>query len=72
MLLLSHGQYFIVAQLHISEADKYTVGYGTVPHLRVGQRPETNFIKVWFHVQQQAAAGYEINLQDKPVQRSDR
>ena len=71
MLLLSHGQHFIVAQLHIAEADKNTVGHGTVPHLRVGQRPETNFIKVRLHVQQQAAAGYEINLQDKPVQRSD-
>ena len=71
MLLLCHGQYFIVAQFDIAEADKNTVGHGTVPDLRVSKRPETDFVKVGLHVQQQTAAGYEINLQDKPVQRAD-
>ena len=36
MLLLYHGQYFIVAQFDIAEADKNTVGHDTVLHLRVG------------------------------------
>ena len=36
MLLLCHGQYFIVAQFYIAEANKNSVGHGAVPHLRVG------------------------------------
>ena len=72
MLLLYHGQYFIVAQFNIAEADKNTVGHGTAPHLWVSKWPETNFVKVGLHIQQQAAAGHKIDLQDKTVQRSDR
>ena len=61
MLLLRHGQYFIVVQLYIAESDKNAVGHGAVPHLRVGQRPEADLVQMWIHVQQQAAAGDEIH-----------
>ena len=68
VLLLRHGQYFIVAQFDIAKPDKNTVGHGAFPHLRVSKRPETDIVKIRLHVQQQTAAGYEINLQDKSVQ----
>ena len=71
MLLLHHGQYFVVAQFHIAEADKDTVGHGTVPHLRVGQRPETDLVQIRFHVQQQTGPGHEIYLQNVALQRHD-
>ena len=67
MLLLRHGQQFIVAKLHIAETDKDAVGHGTVPHLRICKRPETDFVKVGLHIQQQTTSGHEINLQDISV-----
>ena len=61
-----------MAQLDIAEADKNTVSHGTVPHFRVCKRPKTYLVKIRIHIQQQTAAGHEIYLQYKIVQRSYR
>ena len=52
MFLFCHGQYFIVAQLHISEADKDTVGHSTTPHVLIRKRKKTDLIQIRLHVQQ--------------------
>ena len=72
MLLLCHGQDLIVAEFDIAEADKNPVGHGAVPHLWVGQRSETDLVKMGLHIQQQTAAGHEIDLQDISVHGLDR
>ena len=58
-----------MAQLHVSEADEDAVGHGAVPHLRIGKRAEAHFVQLWLHIQKQAAAGYEIDLQNVVRQR---
>ena len=72
MLLFRHGQYLIVAQLHITEADKNAVGHGTAPHLRIRKCAEARFVQIRLHVQQEPASGHEIDLQNIVRQRHDR
>ena len=72
MFLFCHGQYLIMAQLHIAEADKDTVGHSAVPHPRICKRAKPDLIKIRLHIQQQPAAGYKIHLQNMVGQRCDR
>ena len=72
MLPLRHGQYFVMAQFHIAEADKDAVGHGAVPHLRVGKRAKPDFVKIRLHIQQQTTAGHKIDLQNISVLCFDR
>ena len=69
MLLLRHGQYLIVAQLHIAEADKDAIGHSAVPDPCIGKRAKPDLIKIRLHIQQQPAAGYKIHLQNMVGQR---
>jgi len=62
VFLFCHGQYFIVAQLHISEADKDTVGHSTTPHVLIRKRKKTDLIQIRLHVQQKPASRYKIDL----------
>ena len=42
--------------------NKNAIGYCTLPNPRFCQRPESKFIQIRFHIQQQTAAGYKIHL----------
>lgn len=53
-----------MAELYIAEVNEYTVGRGAVPDPRIRERPETDLIKVWLHVEKQTAAGHEIDRQN--------
>ena len=64
MLLLRHGKELVVAQLHASEADEDAVGHGAAPYQWVGKGAEAGLVEIRLHVQKQAAAGYEIDLQN--------
>jgi hypothetical protein len=64
VFLFCHGQYFIVAQLHISEADKDTVGHNTTPHVLIRKKKKTDLIQIRLHVQQKPASRYKIDLQN--------
>ena len=68
---LRHRQNFVVAQLYITEADKNAVGHGAVPDPRVAERAEPELIQIRLHVQQQTAAGDEIDLKDMIRKRRD-
>ena len=69
MLLLRHGKELVVAQLHVSEADEDAVGHGAAPYPRVGKGAEAGLVEIRLHIQKQAAAGYEIDLQNVVRQR---
>ena len=61
-----------MAELHVVEADKNAVGHGAAPHRRVGERAEAELVEVRLHVEQQTAAGDEVDLKDVVRERSDR
>ena len=71
MLLLRHGQQFIVAKLHIAEADKNAVGHSAVPYPRICQRAKPDLVQIRLHVQQKPASGHKIHLQNMVGQRRD-
>ena len=71
MFLFCHGQYLIMAQLHIAEADKDTVGHSAVPHPRICKRAKPDLIQIRLHVQQKPASGHKIDLQNMVRQRCD-
>ena len=71
MFLFRHGQYLIMAQLHIAEADKDTVGHSAVPHPRICKRAKPDLIQIRLHVQQKPASGHKIDLQNMVGQRCD-
>ena len=71
MLLFRHGQDLIMAQLHITEADKNAVGHGAVPHPCICKRAKPDLIEIGLHIQQEPASGHKINLQHMIGQRCD-
>ena len=72
MCLLRHGQYLIVAQLHIAKADKDAIDHSAVPNPCIGKRAKPDLIKIRLHIQQQPASGYKIHLQNMVGQCCDR
>ena len=71
VFLFRHREQLVMAQLHIAEADKDTVGHGAVPVFRVGKRPEADLVQIGLQVQQQTGAGHKVHLQHMIGQRRD-
>ena len=71
MFLFRHRQYLIMAQLHIAETDKDTVGHSAVPYPRICKRAKTDLIQIRLHVQQKTTSGHKIDLQNMIGQRCD-